>query len=318
MVTRIGSFANQQLILNAALRTQALLSESQIQAATGKKSQTFSGISEDTSRLVNLKNELAKSQQFVTGIDTVKKRLSLMNFGLEQIDKAAREMRSLLRSAINGDAADTINLQQLSQQFLDQVVELLNLRDDSRFLFSGGKTDSKPVDLANGAYTAPTPPPFDPTADTGYYEGDSKIQEIRIDDGVVVQYGILAAEPAFEKVIRALDNIARTTFSSPIAAAEQQVVNDAIALLTEATENNGTDKTVGELAANVALDMRLLESQKNKHNEFINFAIESIGDIENVDRAEAISTLNFQRVQLEASFRIIARIGSLTLNDFLR
>ena len=318
MVTRIGSFANQQLILNATLRTQSLLSESQLQVATGKKSQVFSGISEDTSRLLNLKNELAKSQQFVTGIDTVEKRLSLMNFGLEQIDEISREMRSLLRSALNGDAADTINLQQLSQQFLDQVVELLNLRDDSRFLFSGGKTDSKPVDLTNGTYTAPTPPPFDSTVDTGYYEGDSTIQEIRIDDGVVVQYGILATESAFEKVIRSLDNVAQTTFSSPVTAAEQQVINDAIALLTEATENNGTDKTVGELAADVALDMRLIDSQKDKHNEFINFAVESIGDIENVDTAEAVATLNFQQVQLEASFQIIARIGSLTLNDFLR
>ena len=318
MVTRIGTFTNQQLILQATLRNQAQLSDTQLQVATGKKSQSFSGIPQDTSRLANLKNELAKSEQFVKNIDAVTKRLDLMEFGLEQIDDMAREMRSIIRSSINGDAADTNNLSALAQQFLDQIVEIMNLRDDSRYLFAGGRTDTQPVDLSNGVYTAPVPPPFDATVDTGYYEGDSAIAEVRIDDGVVVQYGILADESAFEKVIRALDHVAQTTFTTPITTAEKTMLTDAITALTEAVEDNGTDKTIGELAGDVVLDMRLLDSQREKHQEFINFASQSIADIENVDPAEAVTLLNFQQVQLQASYELIARIGSLSLANFLR
>ena len=318
MVTRIGTFTNQQLILDATLRNQVRLSETQLQVATGKKSQTFSGISQDTSRLTNLKNELTKTEQYISNIDVVTKRLEFMEFGLEQIDDMARDMRSLIRSNLNGDAATTVNLQALAQQYLEQITEIMNLRDDSRYLFAGGKTDTKPVDLANGVYTPPVPPPFDATPDTGYYEGDAAIAEVRIDDNVVVQYGVLASESAFEKIIRALDHVAQTTFTTPITPAEKQMLNDAITALTEAVEDNGTSKTIGELAGDVVLDLRLLDSQREKHEEYMNFASTSISDIENVDTAEAVTLLNFQQVQLQASYELIARIGNLSLTNFLR
>lgn len=318
MVARIGSFANQQLILDATLRTQSQLAETRLQAATGKKSQTFSGIAPDSSRLVNLKNEVAKAEQYIENIATTEKRLKLMNLSLENIDEIAREMRSITVSSLNGEAANTNNITFVAAEFLDQTVELLNQKDDSRYLFAGGKTDTKPVDLNNGVYTAPTPPPFDAVADTGYYEGDGTVQQVRIDDGVTVQYGITADQSAFEKVIRALDNIAQTTFTNPITAAEKQVLNDAITLLTEATENNGAQQTIGEFAADIALDLRTIDIQKDRHGEFINFATDSIADIENVDTAETLSLLNFQQVQLEASFQIVARLGQLSLTNFIR
>jgi flagellar hook-associated protein 3 FlgL len=317
MVARIGTFTSQQLLLDATMRTQARLADTQLQVATGKKSQTFSGLDQDVSRLTNLKNDLAKSQQYVDNIDTVTKRLNLMEFGLEQIDDIARDMRSLIRNSLNGDAADTNNLQELAQQYLDQVTEIMNLRDDSRYLFAGARTDTQPVDLSNGVYTPPVPPPFDTTVDTGYYQGDTTISEVRTDDNVVVQYGITADQSAFEKVIRALDHVAQTTFSTPITTAEKTMLNDAITTLTEATEDNGTEKTIGELTADVVLDMTMLDSQKTRHEQFINFTSETVSDIENVDTAEAVTFLNFQQVQLQASYELISRVGSLSLVNFL-
>lgn len=318
MVARIGTFTGQQLIVDATLRTQARFAETELQVATGKKSQTFGGLGQDATRVTNLKNEIDKSEQFVQNIDTVRKRLDLMEFGLEEIDDIAREMRSLIRASLNGDAANDKNLQGLAQQYLDQITEILNLRDDSRYLFAGGKTDTRPVDLANGTYTAPAGPPFDTTVDTGYYEGDSAISEVRIDDNVVVQYGILADESAFEKIIRSLDHVAQTTFGTPITAAQSTMLNDAITALTEAVEDNGADKTVGELAADAVLDIRFLDSQKEKHQQYINFTVETVADIENINTAEAVTLLNFQQIQLQASYELIARIGSLSLANFLR
>lgn len=317
MVTRIGTFTNQQMLLDATLRTQARLSDLQLQVATGKKTQTFSGLDQDVTRLANLKNDLAKSGQYVDNIDSVTKRLNLMEFGLEQIDGIARDMRSLIRDSINGDAADTNNLQELAQQYLDQVVEIMNLRDDSRYLFAGGKTDTQPVDLSNGVYTPPTPPPFDTTADTGYYQGDTTISEVRIDDNVVVQYGITADQSAFEKIIRALDHVAQTTFSTPITAAQKTMLNDAATALTQAVEDNGTQKTVGELTTDVVLDLKMLDTQKTQHEQFMNFTSGTISDIENVDPAKAITSLNFQQVQLESSYQLISRIGTLSLANYL-
>lgn len=315
---RIGTRAQQQLLISATLRTQNRVMDAQTQVATGKKTQQFSGIASDASRLVTIKGELARTDQFQDNITISEKRLKLMNFSLEEIDNIARDFRSQLTTALNGDTADLLNLPTQAQGLLDQVVDMLNVRDDSRYLFAGGRTDTAPVDLANGTYTVPTAPPFDTTADTGYYEGDSVIQQTRIDEDFDLEYGITADEPALEKVVRSLDTIAQMTFSNPITAAEQQAVRDAVATLSEAIDDNGTDKTISALSAETALNLKMLDSVKEKHVRFSNFALTTIGDIENVNSAEAVAQLNFEQVQLETSYSLIARVQTMSLSKFLQ
>src|SRR3546814_8127042 len=150
---RIGTRAQQQLLISATLRTQNRVMDAQTQVATGKKTQQFSGIASDASRLVTIKGELSRTDQFQDNITISEKRLKFMNFSLEEIDDIARDFRSQLTTALNGDTADLLNLPAQAQGLLDQVVGLLNVRDDSRYLFAGGRTDAAPVDLANGTYT---------------------------------------------------------------------------------------------------------------------------------------------------------------------
>jgi flagellar hook-associated protein 3 FlgL len=320
-MTRVATLAQQQLITSNALRTQRNVSELQVQVASGKKTQAFSGIADDAGRLVNLKSELSQAEQFIQNITITEKRLDLMAFALDQIEEIARKARTDFAGAINGSAADDIQLSLLAQASLDQVVEILNSKDDSRFLFAGGAVETKPVNLSNAAYTAPapgSPPTFVQTVETGYYQGDSIVQSTRADDGFNVSYGIKADEVAFEKLIRTLDNVSNVTFTDPITTEEKTFLRDAITEMTELLENNGTDKTLTDLRADIGLDRVVLDSLKNKHTNFLQFAQDSISEIENVNTAEAVSLLNFEQVQLEASFTTIARIQTLSLSNFLR
>ena len=317
MVSRIGSFAQNQIILNATLNTQARLFETQTQVASGKRSQTFSGIAEDSQRLLNAKADLAKSEQFLENITITEQRLDLMLFSVDGLDEIAREMRSLFQSVRNGDAVNVIDIPGIASQFRDQAVDLLNAKDNERFLFAGGNTDTRPVNLANGTYTAPSPPAFDAGPDVGYYEGDSTILSARIDNNFVVQYGQLANADAFEKLIRSLDNIARMTFASPPTADQLAVVEAAITELNRAIENNGVNPTLQDIASEIALDQNLISAQRSKHQNVQVFLQNKIADIENIDTAEAVAKLNFEQVQLEASFQVISRAQRLTLNNFL-
>ena len=88
--------------------------------------------------------------------------------------------------------------------------------------------------------------------------------------------------------------------------------------LTELIENNGTDKTLTDLRSDIGLDRVALDSIKGKHTDFLKFAQDSIDQIENVNIAEAVASLNFEQMQLEASFTTIARIQTLSLSNFLR
>ena len=324
MVTiRAATLAQHQMIKSSALRTQSNMNELQVQVASGKKTQTFSGIAEDATRLVNLKSELAQAEQFLQNITITEKRLDLMALALDQIEDIARKARTDIATAFNGSQADDVKLASLMQFNLDQVVEILNIEDDSRFLFAGGEVNKRPVDLNNGVYTTPVitaapAPTFDQATDIGYYEGDSTIQSTRIDDNFNVSYGVVATETAFEKLIRTLDNVSNVTFTDPITDNERTFLTAALAELTELIDNNGVDNTLADLRADIGLDQNALDSLKGKHTDFLKFAQDSIAKIENIDVAEAVTALHFEQIQLEASFTTIARLQTLSLSNFLR
>ena len=319
--SRVSTLAQQQLITSNALRTQRNVNDLQVQIASGKKTQSFSGIAENAGRLVNLKSELSQAEQFIQNITITEKRLDLMAFAMDQIEGIARKARTDFATALNGSEADDIQLSLMAQASLDQIVEIFNTKDDSRFLFSGGAIETKPVNLSNAAYTAPvpgSPPIFVQTVETGYYQGDAVVQSTRADDGFSIAYGINADESAFEKLIRTLDNVSNVTFTDPITAQEKTFLTAAMTELTELLDNNGVDKTLSDLRADIGLDRVILDNIRDKHNDFLQFSKDSIAEIENIDSAEVITSLNFEQIQLEASFTTIARIQTLSLSNFLR
>ena len=319
--SRVSTLAQQQLITSNALRTQRNVNDLQVQIASGKKTQSFSGIADDAGRLVNLKSELSQAEQFIQNITITEKRLDLMAFAMDQIEDVARKARTDFAAALNGSDADDIQLSLMAQASLDLIVEIFNTKDDSRFLFSGGAIETKPVNLSNAAYTAPvpgSPPTFVQTVETGYYQGDAVVQSTRADDGFSVAYGINADESAFEKLIRTLDNVSNVTFTDPITAQEKTFLTAAMTELTELIDNNGVDKTLSDLRADIGLDRVILDNIRDKHNDFLQFSKDSIAEIENIDPAEVITSLNFEQIQLEASFTTIARIQTLSLSNFLR
>ncbi len=319
--SRVSTLAQQQLITSNALRTQRNVHDLQVQIASGKKTQSFSGIADDAGRLVNLKSELSQAEQFIQNITITEKRLDLMAFAMDQIEDVARKARTDFAAALNGSDADDIQLSLLAQASLDQIVEIFNTKDDSRFLFSGGAIETKPVNLSNAAYTAPvpgSPPTFVQTVETGYYQGDAVVQSTRADDGFSIAYGINADESAFEKLIRTLDNVSNVTFTDPITAQEKTFLTAAMTELTELIDNNGVDKTLSDLRADIGLDRVILDNIRDKHIDFLQFSKGSIAEIENIDPAEVITSLNFEQIQLEASFTTIARIQTLSLSNFLR
>lgn len=317
-MTRVATLAQNRFALFNTLNTQQRLFNAQTQVGTGLESQDFAGISREAGRLVSVKAEFARVDQFLDNIETTDRRLDFMGFSLERIEEVGRSFRTTLLGAKNGDAANVIGLPALAQGLLDQIVDLLNVRDESRFLFAGGNIRTQPVDLNNGVYTPPVVPPFPAVADTNWYGGDSVVQQARIDEGFIINYGVRADNPAIERVIRAFDAISEITFSSPASAAEVTAIDDAVTLLTQALDNPPAGElTIGGVFSQTALQRSIMDGIKTKHENFSAFAEKNIAEIEQVNTAEAISILNSEQVTLEASFASIARIQSISLVNFI-
>ena len=151
-MTRIAPFAQQQLILQQVLNVQARAFDAQVQIATDKKSQDYAGISKDSERLISLETTRSRSEQFLGNIQIMDQRIELIDLGLETLDKAARDMRNILDSAINSPAAFEGDLANLAANTRQLVLDVLNSRDGNRFLFGGTRTDTRPVSLDPPAY----------------------------------------------------------------------------------------------------------------------------------------------------------------------
>ena len=74
-MSRVATFAQNRFALFNTLNTQQRLFTAQTQVGTGLKSQDFAGISREAGRLVSVKAEFARVDQFLDNIETTDRRL---------------------------------------------------------------------------------------------------------------------------------------------------------------------------------------------------------------------------------------------------
>ena len=155
---------------------------------------------------------------------------------------------------------------------------------------------------------------------TDYYYGDSVDPQVRADDGFSITYGARANAPAFQQMLIAVDammNLPQSTISTPEGLALIQKARD---MLDTVLTNDASDgfQNLTELQVKVNGPRSTLASIRDRHERFTIYADEIIQEVEGIDQAELIASLQSDQVQLEASYAVLSRISSLTILDFLR
>jgi flagellar hook-associated protein 3 FlgL len=317
MSLRVGTFAQHRLVTSFALGTQRRLFDAQVQVGSGKTAQRYQGIARDASRLVDLKNAREQALQFRHNITVVRTRLDLMSFGLDEIEETVSAFKSQVVSAVNGNAAQLVDLTNQAQGLMAAVGDILNSRDGTRYLFAGVRTDTVPVNV-NNVVDPPHAPPFGagsyPSAEDttrAYYSGGGTASDVtvKLDFNLSVSYGVTADELAFEQILRGLQLV---TSSQLTPTVENDRLREGASVLEQGLAS------LEPIINRVAVSQVRLERFDEKHRLFVKSQEDLAGQIENVDPAEAITRLNAEQVALEAAFNTLARLQNSTLNNFLR
>lgn len=303
-MTRVATLAQHDLMMSLIIQNQRMIDDRMTQVASGAKSQSYKGIATDSERLLNLEASHVRISRYVANNETVLRRLQTMESSIAQIYDVASEFKTLLVNGLNAQNAQDLNINQTAEQMLEHVASLLNVDDAGRYLFSGNRTDTEPVDLTGlpVAYVVPT---ADDDA-IGYYTGDSVRAEVRADDSLTIAYGVTADEQGFERLIRAIDVVRKGS------AADTTMLNHALDLINQALDD------VGDIRTRVGGNMKTLGSINEKHDEFLLFAEQNVSDIENVDITQAMTEMNSAQVNLQASYMSLARLSQSSLLNFLR
>lgn len=305
-MTRVSDVASHSLMLSSLNRSIEDSRTLQVQISTGKVGSQYAEIGRDSQRLVSLEAERVRADQFVSNNKIVDLRLQEMETVVAQATELASDVRALFINASHHENAADLDLPNTMRHMLETLGGLLNTEQNGRALFSGGLTDVAAVNFdnlpADGEFGADT-------ADLTYYNGNDQILRHRASDTLSVDYGVTAADPAFEKLARGLKIAQTVDFDDPDGA--RQRVERALELINQAVQD------LPDVRGRIGGARAVLEKETIRMEDFQVAMDESIGNIENVDLAEAISRLSEQEAQMQASLAALSRLRQVSLTNFL-
>ena len=310
MVSRVTNLSSSRLINSLILKSQDRINEQQIKLTTQQKSQDYLGIGDDASRLLTVESSLRRIDQFVKDNAFIDMRMETMLNSMDAVGDILTEVRTLVRDVLEDGTLDGIDKNDFTEIKMDQLESFLNVKMNGRFLFSGTKTDTQPVN-AGDLGDAPT---FDAdgittTAEPSFfYQGDDNQVKARIDEGVTLEYGVKANDEGFEKLIRAIRLVKSTDLSDANVLGKFQ---HALNLLNESADN------IAAVELNTGVKFQQLASTTQSLKDTKSILDGVVDEIERADTFEAVSILNQVQTQLEASYATAVRVSSLSLTKFL-
>ncbi|MGK2739274.1 flagellin [Tepidicaulis sp. LMO-SS28] len=118
------------------------------QLVSGKKTDRFSGLGTDRTLVLSLRAQVSQTSSFISTIDRTELRIKAMSDSLTRVDEMANKSKTdSLQSSFELLSSGQTQLQMVSGANLDELVSLLNLELDDRYMFSGSATQTKPVEL---------------------------------------------------------------------------------------------------------------------------------------------------------------------------
>lgn len=305
-MTRVSDSASHAMMLANLNRSVGQARDIQVQVSTGKVGLDYAALGRDSQRLVSLEAERSRSAKFVDANRVVDLRLQKMESVVAQVTEAASDVKTLLVNAGHHHNAAELDLDGQMRAMLETVAGLLNSEHNGRSLFAGARTDASPVDLdrlpADGEFGAQT-------AAELYYRGDGQVLRHRASDTLSVDYGVTADESGFGALIQGM-KIAQTVDVGDPEGARQRV-DRALDLINRAVDE------LPDIRGRIGGSRAVLEEETERMEDFRLALDESIGDLENVDLAEAISRLSEHEAQMQAALAALAQLRQISLVSFL-
>ena len=317
-MTRISTFSQGQALLTQMLRNQEYMRTEQSRVASGKVGEDLKSIARESSVILSSRTVSARTQSFMTANRELANRLELQNTALAGIGSIADDVRNDLIKTVNLNSG--VGLVASMTSHMERLISLLDTTLNGKFLFSGTRSDTSPINVTDTASLLALPT----TADA--FDNNAVKLTQRLDENRVLEYGILAsdvAQPLLDSIrrIQQFENGTLPTGAGAFAPAGS--FSDPLA-------QNQVDFLVGEFAAAVTaienvrsyeqtngLNMSAVEKQLEQQQEEINFLDIFVSQIENVDIAEAVTNLKAGENALTASLQVIGRLGRLSLLDYI-
>lgn len=304
-------------------RAQSKLGDYQLQMASGKIAEVYSGLGSSAPTAINLHNRVQQMDGYRQIIQTVDSRAAAMDVSLHRIHASVTAVKTeTIKSEFEG--YDLTLLQARANDGVRELETALNLNLNGRYLFSGHMIDTVPmVDSATvkGLVSAAIVPGDTATTitnidavfatTTNFYQGDNGEVTARIDTATEVDYGITGDDAAFVDAAKGLYLLA-VLDPATTDPDEYDVLRDwALGKLDEGQFG------VNHLQAANGIVRQTLETVDQQHAQVTVAMKTNIADLEDADIYETINRIAMIKSQLEASYMMTAQLREMSLVNYL-
>ena len=308
-INRVGSYNALQSASFELLRAQSRQVQAQQEVATGKRASDLRGFGTQADVLTAAKTVQARVETFIENGKALSARLESQNLALERVSESVNGARQAVGSAISAGRGPTLMAE--LDSWLATAAQSLNMKHDGRYLFSGSNTDDVPVAIDN----------LDDLRLQGVaaaFQNDAAPPKSRLDESTTAVSGFLADKVGTEffTILRNIKDFHETVGSGPLDgplnAAQETFLKQQLGLL-EAAHGN----TVEVTAQNGLLQNRVegaMEAQQARSVTLEGF----LGEITDVDMAEAFTRLEQAQTALQASAYALQSLQKMSLLDLLR
>jgi len=299
---RISTSQIFQQGVTSLLNKQAELAKTQQQVSTGNRITSPSDDPVAATRVLELNRAIDTLEQYQRNADFAEARLGLEETVLTSFTDQLQRIRELSVQA-NNDILTAEDRRAISfevRQLLDNMIQSANTKDSNgEYIFSGYKTGTVAItDNGAGVFT---------------YNGDQGQRSLQIGASRQVAIGDAGSE-----VFMKINDGAGGT--SSIFDAVNDFITDLEAnapLSITLTRMDFALDSISTTRATIGARMNAIDDQRATNESFKLLLQENRSTLADLDYAEAISRMEQQLLALQASQQTFARIGELSLFNYL-
>lgn len=307
-MTRVATFGNYQSALLDLMKAQTRAAEAQERVSTQKNATDLTGFGRQSETLTALKGAQSRIQGFMDTSEAVSARLTTQDLALTQVGDGIEALRKAVGNALSTDSAGSLMLEMEGQ--FQTIRGGLNMRHQGGYLFSGAKTDTPPVDVANLTELQAAP------SVASIFHNDTLKTASRVAEGTTLETGFLADEVG-TNVMSILRDI-QTYHTGPngpltgkMTEAQKAFMTTQLSRLEQAAKGvvDQTAKT-GSLANQV-------ESVTAGHKAQLGSLDALVSNRTDADMARAVTDLELSQIAIQASAQVISQLRQVSLLNFL-
>ena len=300
---RISTSQIYQQGVQTMLNKQAELAKTQQQVATGDRILAPSDDPAAATRILELNQAIDNNNQFQRNADVAEARLGVEEAVLTGFTDQLQRVRELAIQANN----DTLTVEDRGSiatevgEILDSLLQLANTKDSNgEYIFAGYQTGTEPFSHDGmGNFT---------------YAGDQGQRMLQIGSSAQVAIG----DSGSDVFLRVDDGAGGTT---SVFDAVYEFIADLKADAPSSTTLDRMDSamdSVFDIRSTIGARMNAIENQRSMNDSFNLLLIDNRSALADLDFAEAIARMEQQMLALEASQQIFAKIGNLSLFNYIR